>query len=247
MRAAQRERIALITGANRGIGLETARQLLPLGYTVILGARDAQRGRRAAEQLRGGGEDAVSSIPLDVECREQVEAAAREIDSRFGRLDVLINNAGVALREGDTGASTTSEGILRRTFDVNFFALVMVTQVMLPLLRRSEAGRIVNLSSVLGSLGEHADPNSMVYDYKPIAYDASKAAVNMFTIHLAHELRGTAIKVNAAHPGWVRTEMGGADAPMELEDGAKTSVWLATLPPDGPSGGFYHMQTHMRW
>ena len=114
-------------------------------------------------------------------------------------------------------------------------------------MKKSQSGRVVNLTSILGSLAEHADPNSGIYQAKLTAYDCSKAAVNMYTNHLAHELRGTNIKVNAAHPGWVKTDMGGADAPLELEEGAKTSVYLATLSATGPTGGFYHMQTHMRW
>jgi NAD(P)-dependent dehydrogenase (short-subunit alcohol dehydrogenase family) len=115
------------------------------------------------------------------------------------------------------------------------------------LIRKSEAGRIVNLTSILGSIAEHADPNSPIYNAKFVGYDCSKAAVNMFTNHLAFELRGTGIKVNAAHPGWVKTDLGGQEAPMELVDGAKTGVWLATLGPEGPSGGYFHKDVHMRW
>jgi NAD(P)-dependent dehydrogenase (short-subunit alcohol dehydrogenase family) len=137
--------------------------------------------------------------------------------------------------------------MLHETFDTNFFAVVALTQALLPLLRKSAAGRIVNLSSVLASLTLHATKGSPVWNSKTFAYDASKAALNSFTIHLAHELRGTKIKVNSAHPGWVKTEMGGTGAMMEIVDGAKTSVELATLDESGPTGGFFHMGEAMPW
>ncbi len=160
---------------------------------------------------------------------------------------MLVNNAGLLDYSTDSVTSATSQATLRKTFDINFFGLVAVTQAFLPLLRKSSAGRIVNLTSILGSHAEHADPASPIYQSKFLAYDSSKAAVNMFTNHLAHELRATPIKVNAAHPGWVKTDMGGPEAPMEIIDGAKTSVMLATLPENGPTGGYYHMGVHMRW
>lgn len=239
-------RIALITGANKGIGFETARQLGKQDITVLLGARDDRRGQEAAAKLKSEGIDA-HAVRLDVTDKATIHAAAEQIGAKHGRLDILVNNAGVMDSRGDQAASAVTEQALRSTFDANFFGLVAVTQAMLPLLRKSEAGRIVNLTSILGSIAEHADPNSPIFGVKYTAYDCSKAAVNMYTNHLAHELKGTPIKVNAAHPGWVKTDMGGEGAPMELEDGAKTSVWLATLPPEGPSGGFFHMQVHMRW
>lgn len=239
-------RIALITGANKGIGFETAKQLGRQGITVLIGARDEGRGKAAAEALRKEKIDA-HFVGLEVTDQKSIGAAAGEIEKKFGRLDILINNAAVMKHGADGAASTTTVDVLRETFEANFFGLVAVTQAMLPLIRRSEAGRIVNLTSILGSIAEHSDPNSGVYNAKLTAYDTSKAAVNMYTNHLAHELKGTNIKVNAAHPGWVKTDMGGEQAPMELVDGAKTSVWLATLPADGPSGGYYHMMVHMRW
>jgi NAD(P)-dependent dehydrogenase (short-subunit alcohol dehydrogenase family) len=241
------QRIALITGANKGIGFETARQLgrVPT-HTVLLGARDRARGEEAASTLRREGVDA-RPIALEVTDAGSITTAVSEVEREFGRLDVLVNNAGVLDYAGEHVASGVSQATLRRTFEVNFFGLVAVTQAFLPLLRKSTAGRIVNLTSVLGSIAEHADPNSSIYHAKFLAYDASKAAVNMFTNHLAHELRGSPLKVNAAHPGWVKTDMGGANAPLELADGARTTVTLATLPPDGPSGGYYHLGVHMRW
>jgi NAD(P)-dependent dehydrogenase (short-subunit alcohol dehydrogenase family) len=143
--------------------------------------------------------------------------------------------------------STVPLEILRRTFETNFFSVVALTQTLLPLIRKAPAGRIVNLSSVLGSLSLHSDPSSGIYAKKVFAYDASKTALNAFTIHLAQELRGTKIKVNAAHPGWVRTEMGGSNAPLDLSEGGKTSVQLATLPDDGPTGGYFHLGKPLPW
>jgi NAD(P)-dependent dehydrogenase (short-subunit alcohol dehydrogenase family) len=240
-------KVALITGANKGIGLETARQLGKLGVTILVGARDLAKGEEAAEVLRGTGVDA-RAVKLDVVSEADRVAVAKYIEKEFGRLDILINNAGVML-DGRTGneTSTTSEKILRETFETNFFAVVALTQKILPLLRKSEAGRIVNLSSVLASLTLHATKGSPIYDAKTFAYDASKAALNSFTIHLAHELSDTMIKVNSAHPGWVKTDMGGEGAQMEIVDGAKTSLQLATLPEDGPTGGYFHMGEALPW
>ena len=240
-------KIALITGANKGIGLETAKQLGKLGVTILVGARDLKKGEAAAEVLRGVGVDA-RAIKLDVVKAADRAAAAKFIEKEFGRLDILINNAAVMLDPRDANyTSTTPSTVLRETFETNFFAVVELTQLLLPLIRKSAAGRIVNLSSILASLTLHATPGSFIYDAKTFAYDASKAALNSFTIHLAHELRGTKIKVNSAHPGWVKTEMGGAGAQMELVDGAKTSVQLATLPDDGPSGAYVHMGEPLPW
>jgi NAD(P)-dependent dehydrogenase (short-subunit alcohol dehydrogenase family) len=239
--------VALITGANKGIGLETARQLGKLGVTVLLGARDLAKGEEAVEVLLGIGVDA-RAVKLDVVNRPDYAAVAKLIEKDYGRLDILINNAAVML-DARTGneTSTTSDKVLRDTFDTNFFAVVELTQVLLPLIRKSAAGRIVNLSSILASLTLHATKGSPIYDAKTFAYDTSKAALNSFTIHLAHELKETKIKVNSAHPGWVKTEMGGDGAMMEIVDGAKTSVRLATLGEDGPSGGYFHMGDALPW
>jgi NAD(P)-dependent dehydrogenase (short-subunit alcohol dehydrogenase family) len=240
-------KVALITGANKGIGLETAHQLGKLGVTILVGARDLSKGEAAAEVLRGMGVDA-RPIKLDVVNEADRAAAAKTIEKEFGHLDILINNAGVMLdpRSGNQ-TSTTSLNLLRETFETNFFAVVALTQTLLPLIRKSDAGRIVNLSSILASLTLHATPGSFIYDAKTFAYDASKAALNSFTIHLAHELKDTKIKVNSAHPGWVKTEMGGEGAQMEIVDGAKTSVQLATLPANGPTGGYFHMGESLPW
>ncbi len=243
----QIKKVALITGGNRGIGLETARQLGRLGVTVLLGSRELAKGEAAAKELKSEGIDA-RAVKLDVLNRADYAAVAKQIEKDFGRLDLLINNAGV-MKDGRTKneTSTTSQAMLRETFDTNFFAVIELTQVLLPLLRKSAAGRIVNLSSILGSQTYHATPGSPIYDAKTFAYDASKVALNTFTTHLAHELKGTKIKVNSAHPGWVKTEMGGEEAPMGIVDGAKTSVELAMLGEDGPTGGFFHRGEALPW
>jgi NAD(P)-dependent dehydrogenase (short-subunit alcohol dehydrogenase family) len=241
------KKVALITGANKGLGFEMAKQLAGSGVTVILAARDAQKGEAAAARLRAQGFDA-QSLKLDVTNYQDHAAAAAFIEKNFGRLDILINNAGIAGDELGTGkVSSTTPELIHSVFETNFFAPIALTQTLLPLLRKSEAGRIVNMSSVLGSQTLHADPKSPIYDKKSLSYDSSKAALNSFTIHLAHELRDTKIKVNSAHPGWVKTDMGTDAAPMEIPDGGKTGVQLALLPADGPTGGYFHMGQPLPW
>ncbi|HZV34412.1 MAG TPA: SDR family oxidoreductase [Verrucomicrobiae bacterium] len=246
-------KVALITGANRGIGLETARQLGKEGITVIIGSRDAKQGEAAAAKLRSE-KISAESIRLDVANEEDRRAAHKYIEQNHGKLDILINNAGVHFESGTHSpesqvyqVSKTPMETWRKTFDTNFFAPIALTQTLLPLIRKSPAGRIVNLSSILGSLTLHSDPSSPIYDFKAPAYDVSKTALNGFTIHLAYELHDTKIKVNSAHPGWVKTEMGGKEAPMEIVEGAKTSVQLALLPDDGPTGGYFHLGQRLPW
>jgi len=244
---ANTKKVALITGANKGLGFEMARQLGQAGVTVVLAARDPKKGEAAAEKLRKDGLD-VQFLKLDVTRKEDQAAAAAFLEQKFGRLDILINNAGISEESLGTGkASTTKEDVLRKTFDTNFISAVTLTQALLPLLKKSEAGRIVNMSSILGSQTLHADPKSPIYNFKSLSYDASKAALNSFTIHLAHELKDTKIKVNSAHPGWVKTDMGTDAAPMEIPEGGKTGVELALLGENGPTGGFYHLGQVLPW
>jgi NAD(P)-dependent dehydrogenase (short-subunit alcohol dehydrogenase family) len=244
---AQELKVALITGANRGLGLETAKQLGAQGITVVVGARKASVAEETATALRQSGIEAYG-IQLDVANAADRAAAVKYIGEKFGKLDILINNAGMTTGEGlQNITSQVSDAALKTVFDTNFFAVVALTGELLPLIRKSPAGRIVNLSSILGSLALHADPKSPIYNSKPFAYDASKSALNAFTIHLAHELKDTPIKVNSAHPGWVKTEMGTSAAPMEIPDGAKTSVELALLGEDGPTGSFVHMGNVLPW
>lgn len=245
------EKIAFITGGNRGIGFQTALELGQQGIHAVIGSRDLQQGEQAVAKLRAAGAHA-DVIQFDIAKPADYKAAFDYFNSRYGRLDILVNNAGVAAGSfpGTGPEHSTGEvslDLLHRVFETNFFDQVALTQVLLPLLRKSPAGRIVNLSSILGSLTLHATPGSPIYNAKSFAYDASKTALNAFTIHLAHELRDTKIKVNSAHPGWVKTDMGGEQAPMELSEGAKTSVALATLPDDGPTGGFFHLGKPLPW
>jgi NAD(P)-dependent dehydrogenase (short-subunit alcohol dehydrogenase family) len=246
--------VAFITGANKGIGLETARGLGRLGIAVFLASRDEARGRAAVDTLRSEGIEGVTPVRFDVTKPEDHLEIARRLERACGKLDILVNNAGVQIDDthyeaagGFNTTSTVTPAVLRQTFDTNFFETVALTQTLLPLLRQSPAGRIVNVSSILGSLTLHADPSSDIYAVKAFAYDASKTALNAFTVHLAQELRGTKIKVNSAHPGWVKTDMGGPAAPLELSEGGKTSVQLSTLPDDGPTGGFFHLGQPLPW
>jgi NAD(P)-dependent dehydrogenase (short-subunit alcohol dehydrogenase family) len=232
--------VALVTGANQGIGLEIARQLGRQGLLVVLGARREGNGVAAAAELAREGIDA-HAVKLDVTSPGDVAGLPGYFQERFGRLDVLVNNAGIAEWRADDLES------FRRTFDVNLFGVVAVTYALLPLLKQSPAGRIVNQSSVLGSLTSLQQKPKMFGNFMIPAYTSSKAALNGFTVALAHKMRGTALKINSAHPGWVRTALGGQEAPMSTADGAKTAVTLATLPADGPSGQFFHNGAPLPW
>jgi NAD(P)-dependent dehydrogenase (short-subunit alcohol dehydrogenase family) len=241
------QKVAFITGGNKGLGLETARQLGKLGIAVVLGSRDLEKGAASARQLKSEG-IAAEAVRFDVTQPADYRAVCDYFQQHYGRLDILVNNAGIlreSLAAGNQTSSISAE-VLHETFRVNFFGVIQLTQTLLPLLRKSPAGRIVNLSSILGSLALHADPNDPL-GAKTFAYDASKTALNAFTVHLAHELRGTKIKVNSAHPGWVKTDMGTSAAPLEIPEGARTSVRLATLPDDGPTGGFFHGNNALPW
>ncbi|MBY0503464.1 MAG: SDR family oxidoreductase [Bryobacteraceae bacterium] len=235
-------KIALVTGANKGLGLETAKQLAALGYEVLLGTRQPAPASLAPASLG----PRLSFVRIDMHDPATFHAAAARIGEKYGRLDVLVNNAGI----GPDVAFKPSESplkLIRETFETNVFATVEITQVMLPLLRKSAAGRIVNVSSVLGSLTLNADPQAQLGEWRSFGYNGSRAALNMFTATLAYELRDTPIKVNSAHPGWVKTDLGGAGAPLEVGEGAQTSVRLATLPADGPTGGFFHANDALPW
>jgi NAD(P)-dependent dehydrogenase (short-subunit alcohol dehydrogenase family) len=235
------KKVALITGSNRGIGFETARQLGEKGVTVIVTARTKNEADETVQSLRAQGIDA-EGIVLDVTKNEDRKAAANYVESKFGKLDILINNAGVGPADGLFGsrASETTESELQSIFNVNLFAVVALTHELLPLMKKSEAGRIINLSSILGSQTIHASEPSPIAQMRKFAYNASKSAINMFTIHLAAELKGSNVKVNAIYPGWVKTKMGSEAAPLSVPEGAKTSVAVALLGPDGPTGRFIH-------
>lgn len=229
-------RIALVTGANKGIGLEIARQLCQAGVTVIVGSRDEERGRRAAAGLSAGG-PGVEAVRVDLDDEATILAAARWIAERHGRLDILVNNAGIAdAADGPPGMASTAA--VRRVMETNFIGTLAVTQAMLPLLRKSPAGRIVNLASTLGSLAINGDPSSPYYSARLIGYNASKAALNMLTVQLAAELEGTAIAVNSVCPGYVKTDLTGHRGTMTPEQGAHLPVEYALLGENAVSGRF---------
>ena len=241
-------KIALITGANRGLGLEAARQLAALGYTVILGARDKAKGEAAAAQLRASGLDA-HAVQLEVSDEQSVQNAAREVEERFGRLDVFINNAGISpeYAAGQLSPSQVSPATIRRVYDTNFFGALSVLQAFVPLLEKSEAPRVVNVASEIGSLSNISNPDWFAYSVNTLAYSSSKAALNVLTVAFSKEFSDAKWKINSACPGWVKTELGTPDAPGEVEDGARIYVRLATLPPDGPTGGFFNESGPIAW
>ena len=231
-------KITLITGANKGIGFETARQLGAQGMTVLAAARDEERGREAERALRDGGADA-HFVQLDVTDAKSVQRAAEWIDREYGRLDVLVNNAGTAsvARRGALPSQTSLDD-MRAVYEINVFGVVAVTNAMLPLLRRAPAARIVNVSSEVGSITSQSDPASPLSQMMPPSaqYPSSKAALNMLTAMYAKELRDTPIKVNAANPGYTATDFNDHRGFRSAAEGAQPSVYLATLPDDSPSG-----------
>lgn len=231
------KRIAVVSGANRGLGLEICRQLAMRNLAVILTARDENKGIAAAKRLREAGLD-VSFHQLDVTDRASVERLARDIEAGPGRWDVLVNNAGVLFDRGKTSADIDLE-TFKRTMDVNFYGVLMLSQAAIPLMRRQRYGRIVNVVTDMASL------QSMEAGYP--AYRVSKTSVNALTRVMGAELAGGNILVNSASPGWVRTDMGGPGAPLSVEQGADTAVWLATLPDGGPSGGFFRDRKPFPW
>ncbi len=241
-------KIAFVTGANRGIGLETARQLGQKNMTVIVSSRTLQSAQDTANKLRAEGID-VFPVKLEATSAADRDAVAKEITEKFGKLDILVNNAGMAPDGGLFGprVSDTSEEELQTILGTNLFSVIALTRVLLTLLNKSESGRIVNVSSVLGSLQIQSDPNGSAGPLKVLSYNLSKTALNAFTIHLAAELKDTNIKVNAAHPGWIKTRLGTDYAPMEIIEGAKTSVDLALIGPDGPNGRFIHLGKELPW
>jgi NAD(P)-dependent dehydrogenase (short-subunit alcohol dehydrogenase family) len=243
--------VALVTGANRGLGFETARQLGHADVKVIVAARDPAAGGQAAQMLRSQQIDA-ETVVLDVTSRASVQAAAKEVEQRHGRVDILVNNAGI-LPEATEGGSRDPVDVqmFKKTFETNLFGAVSVVQEVLPLLRRSDAGRIVNVSTTMGSLAEQLNPGSPYYSLIVPAYQASKAALNALTIALAKMLKGTPIKVNSVCPGWLQTDLGGAEnrdaAPMTAAQGAQIVVEMARLPDDGPTGQFVDREGPVAW
>jgi NAD(P)-dependent dehydrogenase (short-subunit alcohol dehydrogenase family) len=231
-------KIALITGGNKGIGLEICRNLSSAGCTVLLGARNVERGRQAVLQLEQAGLAGIHCIDLDVTRQETITAAAHQIEKRYGRLDILVNNAGVNL-PGDGLPGAADPDVVQSIFAANFFGPLRVAQTMLPLLRKSPAGRIVNVSSGLGSLTLNSDPAWTGYNVKYIGYCASKAALNMLTVHLAYELRDTVVKVNSVDPGYTKTDLNNNQGTQPVAVGAIAATRMALLDEDGPTGQLF--------
>jgi NAD(P)-dependent dehydrogenase (short-subunit alcohol dehydrogenase family) len=234
-------RVALVSGANKGIGFEIVRQLSRLGVIAVLGARDVERGRAAAEKLASEGLE-PPVVSLDVDDPASITAAVAEVVRLFKQVDILVNNAGVFLdknEEGQSAIGTLSEDILTRTFRTNVLGPLRLMQAVLPLMTARDYGRIVNLSSGMGQLSE------MGAGYP--AYRMSKTALNALTRTAAAEFPNANIKINTMCPGWVKTDMGGPNAERTPEQGAETAVWLATLPDDGPTGGFFRDKKPLPW
>src|SRR5580704_13349614 len=231
------ETIALVTGANKGIGREISRQLAAKGILVLIGARDRDRGEKAAADLRAQGLP-VEFVQIDVTSQPSVDHSAAEVERRHGRLDILVNNAGIALDWVPPSELTVDA--LQKTFDTNVFGVFRVTQALIPLLKKSRHGRIVNMSSGLGSLTRSAEPGStLAVRNILLAYCSSKAALNMITVQFANELKSLGIKVNAANPGFTATDMNQHRGTRTVEQGAATPVRLALLPDDGPTAGVF--------
>lgn len=231
------DRIALVTGANRGIGLETVRQLAKHGFTTILGARDLARGKEAADALQQSGLDIIA-IKIDVTKTKSIDAAKKMVEDRFGKLDVLVNNAAI-LYDSDQRAESADLSIVREAFETNTLGAWRMCQAFIPLLKKSDHPRIVNVSSESGSL--------TVMGGGTPAYSVSKVALNALTRMLAAELKSSRILVNSVCPGWVATDMGGPNAPRSVEEGAKSVMWAAMLPDDGPTGGFFRDGRPLAW
>jgi NAD(P)-dependent dehydrogenase (short-subunit alcohol dehydrogenase family) len=231
------QRVALVTGANRGLGLETTRQLLDRGLLVAMTGRDVDSIERARHGLREASRNAIA-VRMDVTDFASVEAACRSVVERFGTVDVVVNNAAVLLFEDSDLLSIPLEGF-RDTFEANVFGMIEVCRALVPAMAERGYGRIVNVSSGAGQLAGMST-------YAP-AYSMSKAAVNAFTRILASTYDGRGVLVNSVDPGWVRTDMGGPSAPRSVEEGADTIVWLATLPDDGPTGGFFRDRRRIAW
>ena len=243
-------KIAVITGANRGLGFATARRLGQAGVKVIVGARTLAKGEQAAGRLRGEGLDA-EALQIDVDSPAGVQQAAARVEREHGRVDILINNAGILPEATASDADPLDLGLFRQTFETNVFGAVSVTNAFLPLLRKSVSGRIVNVSSTMGSLNDQSDPSSPYYGVVVPAYQMSKAALNGFTVALSKSLADSPIKINSVCPGWVQTDLGGAEnraaAPTTAEHAAQIVVDMASIGADGPTGRFVDEGGTVAW
>lgn len=237
-------KVAVVTGANRGLGFETCRQLAKQGIQVILSSRDEAKGKAAAEKLQAEGLD-VNYHPVDVTNPDSIEHLPQFVRDRFGKLDILVNNAGVLLdgqSEPESSVFHAKISTLQQTIETNVYGPLLLCQALIPLMKEQNYGRVVNVSSGIGQLAGMEEMNA---SYP--AYRISKTALNVVTRMLANELKGTNILVNSVCPGWVKTDMGGSNAPRTIEQGIDTIVWLATLPDDGPSNGFFRDRQPIPW
>jgi NAD(P)-dependent dehydrogenase (short-subunit alcohol dehydrogenase family) len=248
MTEALKSKVALITGANKGLGLEIARQLGQQGYIILVGARDVTRGDRAAILLCNQGIEAHRLV-LDVTDAATIRRAADQVEQQFGKLDVLVNNAGICpeyTNERFIKALDLNLNMLQEVYETNLFGVFNVIQTFLPLLKKAEAGRIINLSSTSGSLTDQSNPRSELYEYTTLAYNSSKTALNMMTVILAKELADTSVTINAVCPGWIRTDMGTESAPRSVEQGATAPIHWATAT-GAITGGFFNEEGIVPW
>lgn len=241
-----KQKVALVTGANKGIGFETAKQLGQLGYFVFLGSRNKKNGAKAITELNSKGLNDVEILELDVTKQTSIETAVNKVKSKFGYLDILVNNAGV-LGEMPQQASNNTTQNLKTIFETNFFGAVQTTQLFLNLLKQSDAPRIVNVSSDLGSLTKNNDPGFPFYEVKLLGYNSSKTALNAFTVTLAYELKDTDFKVNSINPGFTSTDLNGNTGTQGVNEAAKIIVEYATLDDGGPTGKFFSNYGETPW
>ncbi|MBC8085030.1 MAG: SDR family oxidoreductase [Hymenobacter sp.] len=240
------KKTVLITGANKGIGLETARQLAGLGYFVYIGCRDQAKGQAAVRELNAAGITEVAVLAIDVTAASSIKAARQELEGKIERLDVLVNNAGIS-GPMPQAATTVPVDTVREVFETNFFGVIQVTQEFLGLLGKSAQPRIVNVSSDLGSLTDHSDPAWKYYDVKLAAYCSSKTALNAYTVMLAYDLRDKPFKVNSVNPGYTATDFNDHQGPLTPEQAAKVLVRFATLDENGPTGKFFSEEGETAW
>lgn len=232
------QKLAVVTGANRGIGFEVCRQLAQKGMHIILTARDVGRGQEAVDHLRTEGFE-TDFYPLDVTDQDNIKGLVADVKKKFGRLDVLINNAGIFPEKGGLPGLKVSLDMVKEIVEVNTYGPLQLCQAVIPLMQQHNYGRIVNVSSRMAQLAGMGG-NSL-------GYRISKTALNVITVVLANEVKGSNILINTMSPGWVRTEMGGPEAAKSIEEGADTAVWLAMLPDDGPTGGFFEDRQPISW
>ena len=240
------QRVAMVTGANRGLGLAISRQLAQKDITVILAVRDQNKGRAAREELNRQGLEAIHVQYLDVADDNSIQSALAQIKKTFGKLDILVNNAGIKLDDQTTILGIRAD-MLQKTLQTNFYGPLALCQSVIPFMRAGQYGRIVNISSTLGSMADMMDFSSPYSGPQAPAYRLSKTILNGLTALIARDVKDDNILVNSACPGWVRTDLGGHQAPLSPEQGADTPVWLATLPDNGPSGGFFRDRKQIAW